>query len=77
MPYINKIPALTTFPVRQAVLREGKPLDTCYFDGDNLGTTTHFGIFLEDNLVGILSVYKKITLYLPRKIKCKFGVWQF
>lgn len=55
---IKKISYLETFPVRSAVLRQGKPIETCYFDGDELEDTTHFGLFLEGNLVGITSIFK-------------------
>lgn len=55
---IKKITYLETFPVRSAVLRQGKPIETCYFEGDESEDTTHFGLFLEDNLVGIASVFK-------------------
>lgn len=55
---IKKITYLETFPVRSAVLRQGKPIETCHFDGDELDDTTHLGLFLDDNLVGITSVFK-------------------
>ncbi|MFM2229748.1 MAG: hypothetical protein RL607_1006 [Bacteroidota bacterium] len=54
---IQKIDSATTYSVRQAVLRPGKPLETCHFSGDDLPTTLHWGAYLGDHLVGILSVY--------------------
>jgi GNAT superfamily N-acetyltransferase len=59
MQNIRKITALETYSVRQAVLRKGKPLSTCLFDGDDLESTLHFGFFINTELAGIISLYKK------------------
>ena len=56
---INKINYLDTFSVRHPVLRAGKNVETCLFDGDNLESTTHFGYFLHNQLVGVVSIYHK------------------
>ena len=58
MQVVKKITALETYTVRQAVLRKGKPIETCHFIGDDLPTTTHFGIFEEEKIIGVVSVYK-------------------
>ena len=55
---VKKIPFNKTFAVRHPVLRAGMPVETCYFEGDELPTTTHFGLFLEEKLLGVLSVFK-------------------
>jgi predicted GNAT family N-acyltransferase len=55
---IQEIKARETFLVRQLVLRQGKPIETCAFDGDNLSTTRHFGYFENEILVGVVSVFK-------------------
>jgi GNAT superfamily N-acetyltransferase len=55
---INKIKYIDTFPVRSAVLRQGKPIETCFFLGDDAVGTTHFGLFIETNLIGVASVFK-------------------
>lgn len=55
---VRKITYLETFPVRSAVLRAGKPIETCYFSGDEDNETTHFGLFLDENLIGVGSVFK-------------------
>ena len=52
---IKKISAKETYIVRHPVLRQGKPIESCEFDGDNLETTFHLGIFNKDTLVGISS----------------------
>ena len=55
---IKEITALETFLVRHPVLRAGKNVESCRFDGDNLETTKHFGFFEHDKLVGVASVYE-------------------
>jgi len=56
---IKKIKALETFLVRHPVLRNGKPIESCYFDGDDLDTTQHFGLFYDEKLVGVASIFEK------------------
>ena len=34
-------------------------MESCVFDGDNLETTIHLGIFIKNNLVGVSSFFKK------------------
>lgn len=58
MQSIKEISALETFSVRQPVLRPGKNIETCHFDGDNLESTRHFGLFIDDELAGIASLFK-------------------
>jgi len=55
---IKEIQASETYWVRQEVLRKGKPIETCYFEGDDAVTTTHFGIELNKKIIGIVSVYQ-------------------
>jgi GNAT superfamily N-acetyltransferase len=59
MNAIKKIDAKTTFAVRHPVLRAGKPLESCMFEGDTLDSTIHFGYYIDDVLVGVASVFKK------------------
>lgn len=54
---IKKINYLDTFPVRSAVLRQGKPMETCSFLGDEAVGTTHFGLYIENNIIGVASVF--------------------
>ncbi|PVX45272.1 acetyltransferase (GNAT) family protein [Flavobacterium sp. 103] len=58
MQNIEKITDLETYSVRHAVLRKGKPIETCQFEGDALPSTRHFGYFLNNDLVGIISIFK-------------------
>lgn len=55
---INQITSNDTQAIRHAVLRIGKPIESCVFEGDNLETTVHFGIFINENLAGISSFFK-------------------
>jgi GNAT superfamily N-acetyltransferase len=54
---IEKITFQETFPVRHPVLRAGKPIESCHFDGDELDSTKHFGIFIDNILVGVTSLF--------------------
>lgn len=45
------------FAVRHPVLRAGKPLESCFFEGDDLPATQHFGAFVDKKLAGVVSVY--------------------
>jgi ribosomal protein S18 acetylase RimI-like enzyme len=54
---VKKITALETYPVRHQVLRKGKPIETCTFDGDNDATTMHFGLYENEKIIGIVSIY--------------------
>lgn len=56
---IRKITAIETFPVRHPVLRAGKPIESCHFDGDDLETTHHFGYYDDGILVGIITLKKE------------------
>ena len=66
---IKKISSIETYPVRHEVLRKGKPIETCQFKGDNDEYTTHFGFFLEDKLVGIISIFKENNILFPESIQ--------
>tara|TARA_R110000850_G_scaffold16697_3_gene51792 strand:+ start:20029 stop:20964 length:936 start_codon:yes stop_codon:yes gene_type:complete len=50
---IKVIDTEETIAIRQQVLREGSPREECYFPGDNLSTTVHYGIYEENKLAGI------------------------
>lgn len=58
MLHIAKISSQETFAVRQPVLRPGKPIESCIFPGDDLDSTAHFGVFEDENLIGVISVFK-------------------
>ncbi|WP_281765633.1 GNAT family N-acetyltransferase [Neptunitalea lumnitzerae] len=59
MEHIKIISAEETIVVRHPVLREGKPVDSCVFAGDELETTVHLGYFQSDNLLGVVTLLEK------------------
>lgn len=67
MQIIKEIPALETFSVRQPVLRPGKPIETCHFEGDNLESTKHFGLFSNEKLAGIASLFIHSTPFIKEE----------
>lgn len=62
---IKQIHHTETYPIRQIILRPGRPLETCFFQGDELETTFHFGLFSEAKLVGIISLFKNNSPLFP------------
>ncbi|MNF36440.1 Acetyltransferase (GNAT) family protein [compost metagenome] len=67
MQNIKKISALETFPVRHPVLRTEKPIESCHFEGDDLETTVHFGLFDENNLIGVISIFEAKNKLFPEE----------
>lgn len=58
METIKEISTATAFEVRHPVLREGKPIESCHFPGDDLPTTFHLGYYIEEQLVGVVTLMK-------------------
>jgi GNAT superfamily N-acetyltransferase len=67
MNLIKEIPSKETYSVRQPVLRSGKPIESCIFEGDDLDTTHHFGLFEDDNLTGIISLFSQSNIIFAEK----------
>lgn len=67
MNIIREIPSKETYIVRQPVLRNGKPIESCVFEGDDLETTHHFGLFENERLIGIISLFTKINPIFAQK----------
>ena len=62
---IKEISAFETIIVRHPVLRFGKPIESCRFEGDDLPTTSHFGLFYENEISAVVSVFEaKNNLFL-------------
>ena len=62
---IKEILAFETIIVRHPVLRFGKPIESCRFEGDDLPTTKHFGLFYENEISAVISVFEtKNNLFL-------------
>lgn len=54
---VRPITTAQTWPLRQSVLRPGRPLAAAQFPGDDLSSTKHFGAFQGGELVGIASLF--------------------
>lgn len=54
---MRRITAAETWPLRQSVLRPGRPLAAAQFPGDDLSSTNHFSAYQNDELVGIASLF--------------------
>ena len=61
MNFIKNITDEKTFSVRQPILRPGKPIESCHFEGDKLISTIHFGYYNEGDLIGVISVFKNLN----------------
>ncbi len=57
MAEILKISALETYPVRHDVLRKGRPIEDCHFKGDDLPDTSHYGLYENQKLAGVISLF--------------------
>ena len=53
---IVKISLDEVISVRHPVLRTGKPIESCRFDGDKLSTTFHLGAYINSILVGVVTI---------------------
>ena len=58
MHSIQKITAKETYPVRHIVLRACKHIESCQFDGDELVSTHHFGYYLNNQIIGVISLFE-------------------
>jgi GNAT superfamily N-acetyltransferase len=56
-PEVHPIAAAQTLPLRSAVLRPGRPLESAIFVGDEIPETYHFGAFLHGEIVGVVSLF--------------------
>ncbi|RZJ33667.1 MAG: GNAT family N-acetyltransferase [Flavobacterium sp.] len=61
MELIKEISASATYAVRHPVLRPGKPIDSCHFEGDDLQSTHHFGLFTAGTLAGVVSIFEALN----------------
>ncbi|WP_282149199.1 GNAT family N-acetyltransferase [Algibacter lectus] len=55
---VKQIQAVDAYTIRHPVLRKGNPIESCIFDGDDLETTLHFGIYNTEELIGVCSLLK-------------------
>lgn len=64
---VKKITTEETIAIRHQVLRNGKPIESCYFEGDNLPTTFHLGLYYYSELIGIASYMNNSNNYFKGK----------
>jgi len=64
---INIISPRETYTVRHPVLRPGRPLDSCIFEGDDLETTFHLGGFYNNRLAAVATFMERDHLELGLK----------
>lgn len=64
---IKIISSYDTYVVRHPVLRKGRPLETCVFEGDALPTTKHFGLFYNNQLIGVASLFNNNHREIPHQ----------
>jgi len=64
---IKRITALETYPVRHPVLRTNRPIETCRFEGDELETTKHYGLFIQEKLVGVTTLMQSSNDFFENK----------
>ena len=55
---IKEISSFDTYKVRHPMLRAEKNIQSCKLNNDNDATTKHFGYFVDDELVGVVSVFE-------------------
>ncbi|SFU40169.1 Predicted N-acyltransferase, GNAT family [Pustulibacterium marinum] len=59
MSVIKFITPQEVITVRHPILREGKPLESCIFLGDHSAGTFHLGYYENNQLVGVVTLFKK------------------
>lgn len=57
MTIVRLIGAEDTHAIRHAVLRPNQPLSACRYPDDDMSEAGHFGAFVADELVGVVSIY--------------------
>jgi len=65
---IKKVSYIDTLPIRQSVLWPNKPLEFSKLDQDEIGT--HFGYFVDNSLVAVISCFIKDNELQFRKFAC-------
>ncbi len=55
---IRKITATETYPLRHKILRQNEPIEKCVYPYDTADSTVHFGLFENNVLIGIISVFE-------------------
>jgi ribosomal protein S18 acetylase RimI-like enzyme len=65
---IKSISVKETYLVRHPILRAGKPIENCEFEGDEDESTLHLGLFFKTDLIGVASFIKNSNvLFIEKK----------
>ncbi len=62
---ILRISPRDTTPIRHKILRPGRPIEECYYPGDQEDQTFHLGAFVDSQLVSIASFYFEKHPHVP------------
>ncbi|MFD0963427.1 GNAT family N-acetyltransferase [Pseudofulvibacter geojedonensis] len=66
---VKEISASETYPIRHEILRKGKSIESCYFNGDNLTSTFHIGLFYFGKLVAVATFLENKNSNFKDKIQ--------
>lgn len=64
---VKKLSAMETYIVRHPILRAGKSVESCCFDGDTNDNTQHFGLYVNKQLIGVASLFTNSSSNLEGK----------
>lgn len=65
---LKKINLKFVYPIRNLVLRKGKPIESCYFIDDEKETTIHFGVEFQNKTIGVVSLFEqKNNLFIENR----------
>ena len=65
---IRIITAAETYPLRHKILRQNEPIEKCVYPYDTADSTVHFGLFENNVLFGIISVFEtKKDIFTDKK----------
>ena len=64
---VKQVDAKDTYPIRHKILRPGRAIETCYFDGDKDDSTFHLGAYIDDKLASVASFYLRTNDKFPEE----------
>ena len=50
-------------------MRQGKPIESCFFEGDDDATTVHFGLFDPQECIGVASIFKNNNSFFNNAVQ--------
>ena len=56
---VKQIDFKDTYPIRHQMLRPGRAIETCHFQGDDDELTFHLGSYIDEKLASVASFYFK------------------